>query len=112
MITTGKERLVESAYAHKAAWLLLYLIVGKLPNPQEGTIPDYRTWDRKPLQQHCSDLEEDVRETLSLIVESPDRGLRRSSIQWLAEQFERWLESGRGAFTIATVQQFEQRLGT
>ena len=87
-------------------------MMGKLPNQQEGTIPDYRTWDRQPLQQNCSDLEDDLREILSLLVESPQRGLRGSSINWLAEQLKRWLEAGRGAFTIATVQQFEERVGT
>lgn len=109
--STGKERLAKRALGLKKAWLLLTVMVGHRPSEAEALIPAYSSWNRRALQAVCDELESDVATVLALLTRSPGHALRPSSVRWLSEQFDRWMVARVPAFTISTVQQFEENVG-
>jgi hypothetical protein len=96
--------------ALKKAWLLVSVACGHRLTDADGTIPDYASWTRKDLQEHVAALEEDYEDAVSRL-SSSRTALALTSITWMAQQFDRWIESGQSQFTVATAQQFEARVG-
>jgi hypothetical protein len=111
LATGGRERLARRAFALKKAWLLVSCMAGRVQPLKPLTIPEYSQWNRKQLEAECDDLESNLQALFTGLVLSPRNALKPSPLNWLAEQFDRWRESGLGLYTIATVQQFEQRVG-
>ncbi len=83
---------------------------GYTPKGPEAVVPNYEFWSRKDLQAHVPDLEDDLRDALSYFVADASNVTRRGAVDWLADRFDRWADSGFGLFTISTAQEFEQHV--
>ena len=109
---TTRQRLATATLKLKKAWLLAATMRGHKPKGPEGIIPDYTQWPRRQLEQHVANLEHDLSEALSYFIVDSKHATRSRVVTWLADHFDRWRHSGFGLFTICTLQQFEQRVGT
>lgn len=106
-----KKRLAERAERLKKVFLLAACMAGAPLTAEESILPAYRSWNKRLLRVHCVELEADVANLLARLVVSPRQAMRPAPLRWLAEQLDRWFESGLGLFTICTAQQFEARVG-
>lgn len=96
----------------KKSWILAAAMRGEYALGRDGAVPDYESWSRISLQKQVSDLEDDLREALGYFVGDASAVTRLSALNWLADRFERWETAGRGLFTISTVLEFEQNVGS
>lgn len=110
-LVSGKDRAISRARSLKKAWLLTAIACGQPLSVEDGAIPNYELWSKPKLLAHLSDLESDLEDAIGRLVESPRKALKPAPVSWMAEQFDRWLASGASPFTIATAQQFEERVG-
>lgn len=110
-LVSGRDRAISRARSLKKAWLLTAVACGQRLSADDATIPHYESWSKPRLQAHLTDLESDFEDAIGLLVESPRNALKAAPVSWLSQQFDRWVAAGASVFTIATVQQFEERVG-
>src|SRR5262245_31670744 len=103
----ARERFAEMATKLKKAWILAGHAAGHVFEGRQGVVPNYGTWRAETLRKHISDLRADLDDTLGTLLADGKRVPRAGAVSWLAAQLDRWRESGRGNFTICTLQQFE-----
>lgn len=95
----------------KKAWLLIGFMLGQPLDREDRTIPTYQALPRRDLERTCELLKADLYDALTILVTSPRKAMSSSSIRWLAQQFDLWLEGGLANFTISTVHDFETIVG-
>src|SRR5439155_8232674 len=89
-LETGKERFAEEALRLKKAWLLCAIWLEQDVAIECRSVPAYKEWPRKRLQQEVGLLQDDFETFFSELVIKPDRDVMRRAARWMADQFDRW----------------------
>jgi hypothetical protein len=77
----------------------------------DGNVPEYERWSRLELQQHVTDLEEDLRDVMGRFAPQHAHQITRvAALEWLAERFDAWEAADCGLLVISTAWDFEQNV--
>lgn len=111
-IVTGKDRLIKRATMLNQAWVVLWAWAGRLPPSGEYVrIPAYADWRRRAIQQQISQLEDDIKPFLPLVLGSKHtRTHEERFLAFASSNYERLMDAN-SPFCLCTIYEFERKVG-